>query len=386
MTLDVYTGGQRLPLKDPKAYISGGRQDVNIIYGYSGGQRYIVWQRQHLEISTSGLGWDRITLTWTGSDAELFKVYRSGVSSPVYSGTAKTFTDIGLWPSTAYTWTVQAVTGGVVVDSKTTASITTPSRVDLGLQASAVSWNQIHLTWTDASGGGIDQYFLQRAGTNGVYLAAGTKSYTDSGLNASTGYSYTLQARRGGVVVPPTDSASASTPARPVVNKSVTLNATWIETWRGNAAYRTDNSNIYHGYDSYVGPGYYRSLARFEIPGDVRNCLSVTYVRMYWRNIHTYNSTGATYRMGYHTYNSKPPSGSFPGTIYKFDQAVKKESVVGTAATYVNRDVTSYFAEALRTGGMWGLAWGPGNTTSVSQYGYAAASPMQLEIHWTVPG
>lgn len=172
--------------------------------------------RPAMSMTTSAVAWDRATLTWTDTagDADQYILKRG--STQVYSGTAKTFTDTLLNQSTSYTWTLEARKSGGLLGT-TTATTTTPAYADLGLTASAAAWNQVNLSWA-AKNGSIDEFILKR-GTTTIYTGTGT-SKSDTGLAASTGYSYTLYARRSAVEIK-TDTASATTPARPTSSGSV---------------------------------------------------------------------------------------------------------------------------------------------------------------------
>ena len=71
----------------------------------------------------------------------------------------------------------------------------TAPTVPTGLTATAASCSQINLSWsasTDTGGSGLKGYNVYK---NGAYLKqVTTTSTTDTGLNASTSYSYTVSA------------------------------------------------------------------------------------------------------------------------------------------------------------------------------------------------
>jgi hypothetical protein len=71
-----------------------------------------------------------------------------------------------------------------------------PPSVPTGLTATAVSSNEIDLSWnasTDSDGTGVAGYHLFRGGTQIATVTSGT-SYKDTGLTPSTQYSYTVSA------------------------------------------------------------------------------------------------------------------------------------------------------------------------------------------------
>src|SRR5207248_2313031 len=94
---------------------------------------------------------------------------------------------------------------------------TTPPSVPNGVNASAATCSQINVGWsasTDTGGSGLARYDIYR---NGVYLRsvlAPTTSVGDTGLAASTAYSYTLAAVDNvGNTSSVSGAASATTPA-----------------------------------------------------------------------------------------------------------------------------------------------------------------------------
>src|SRR5438309_533281 len=92
---------------------------------------------------------------------------------------------------------------------------TTPPLVPTGLTASAVSSSQINLSWTASSDNvGVSGYRVYRGGTQ--IATTSTTSFANTGLSASTTYSYTVAAYdAAGNVSAQSSSASATTPAPP---------------------------------------------------------------------------------------------------------------------------------------------------------------------------
>ncbi|MBX4205007.1 MAG: hypothetical protein KW788_02330 [Candidatus Doudnabacteria bacterium] len=94
---------------------------------------------------------------------------------------------------------------------------TTPPSVPAGLAASVISASQINLSWsTSTDNVGVTGYRVYRGG---IQIAAPTTtSYSDTGLTASTLYSYTVAAvDAAGNVSSPSSSVSATTQGTPVV-------------------------------------------------------------------------------------------------------------------------------------------------------------------------
>jgi hypothetical protein len=108
------------------------------------------------------------------------------------------------------------------------------------LKATAVSASQINLTWTAATDNvGVTGYEVYR-GTTKVATIGNVTSFGDTGLAASTTYSYTVKARdAAGNVSPASAASSATTQATPsnlgaivgVVKSSLTnapLQGAWV--------------------------------------------------------------------------------------------------------------------------------------------------------------
>ena len=193
-----------------------------------------------------------IQLTWLASTDNAggtglagYRVFRNGVQVQQLAAGTLTFTDSGLSASTPYTYTVRAfdVAGNVSGDSNA-ATATTPAAPDTiapsipqNLSAVAQSSSAIKLTWmasTDNAGGsGVGGYRVFRAGVQIQQLAVGTLTFTDSGLGASTAYSYTVRAFDvAGNESPDSNSATATTLAPPVGMTQRPSNTTCIAPQR----------------------------------------------------------------------------------------------------------------------------------------------------------
>jgi YD repeat-containing protein len=105
----------------------------------------------------------------------------------------------------------QAISTGVDV---------TPPSVPSGLTATAVSASQINLSWsgsTDTGGSGLRGYKITRNGSALVSTTSTATTYSDTGLVASTTYTYTVAAYDGaGNTSAASAPASATTPAIPI--------------------------------------------------------------------------------------------------------------------------------------------------------------------------
>jgi C1A family cysteine protease len=124
---------------------------------------------------------------------------------------------------------------------------TTPPAAPTNLAAAAVSYSQINLTWTDNSVNET-QFMIERCTGNGCSdftqidtVTANVTSYLNTGLTASTSYSYRVRASNGAGDSDYTNTSSAATlesptpPAAPTNLAATTvsssqINLTWIDT------------------------------------------------------------------------------------------------------------------------------------------------------------
>jgi len=157
-------------------------------------------------------GATQIDLSWTNnaSNQTGFKVERSpdGVTFTqigTTGATTTTYSDSPLAPMTLYYYRVRATNGAgdsayTNVANATTLADTTPPTAPSNVTATATSSTQINLAWTASSDNvGVTQYQIQRcqgAGCNS-FAQVGTSTTTnfpDTGLLASTSYSYQVRA------------------------------------------------------------------------------------------------------------------------------------------------------------------------------------------------
>ncbi len=127
----------------------------------------------------------------------------------IANGTATSYSDTGLTPSSSYTYRVRAVNAGNnVSDYSTTATATPggggggdtqPPTAPSGLSASATA-SSANLSWTASTDNvGVTAYYIERCLGSGCTTftqigTSSTDSYTDTGLSASTSYTYRVRA------------------------------------------------------------------------------------------------------------------------------------------------------------------------------------------------
>src|SRR6266511_2092055 len=147
-----------------------------------------------------------VSLAWNASTDNVgvtgYDVFRG--STKVATATGTSFTDTGLSASTTYTYTVKArdVAGNVSAASNQVSATTqsggggdtTPPSAPTNLQVTGTTSSSVSLAWTASTDNvGVTGYDVFRGSTK-VATATGT-SFTDTGLNASTTYTYTVKAR-----------------------------------------------------------------------------------------------------------------------------------------------------------------------------------------------
>jgi uncharacterized repeat protein (TIGR03806 family) len=184
-------------------------------------------------VTATALSTSEIRIDWSastdqgGGSLAGYRIYRNGsgtILATITSGTS--YTDSGLTFNTAYSYQVRAfdnatppnVSGLSTAANATTLNDTTAPTVPGGVTATALSSSSIRIDWTastDSGGAGLAGYRLYRDGSSSVLatVTSGT-TYTDSGLSASTSYSYQLRA------------FDAATPTANVSGLSAAANAT----------------------------------------------------------------------------------------------------------------------------------------------------------------
>jgi chitodextrinase len=159
-----------------------------------------------LKATTAGA--TQVNLLWTASTdnagVTAYKVYRNGFLVST-RGNVTSYSDTGLTAATAYSYTVAACdAAGNCSSPSAPASATTAAApptqdtqaptVPTGLAAAATSTSAIYLSWTASTDNvGVAGYRVYRGATPLAALGNVT-SYTDTGLTASTAYSYSVAA------------------------------------------------------------------------------------------------------------------------------------------------------------------------------------------------
>ena len=211
-----------------------------------------------------------ITLNWTasndgasGANLSGYNIYRGGVKVNTSVVTGTTYTNTGLTPSTSYSYTVVGVdkSGGTsaastAINVSTKADSTAPT-VPGKPTAGTITSKSIVINWTASTNlVGVTGYMIYIIGTllNPSTTVTAT-TYTDTGLNPSTAYSYTIAATDAAGNASAQSAATSITtaadspPTTPtnlnVTNPSQnTVNVTWTAS--------TDDNGV-AGYQIYRG-------------------------------------------------------------------------------------------------------------------------------------
>jgi chitodextrinase len=196
-----------------------------------------------------------IDLSWTASTDNVavagYKVFRNGTQIATTGGT--TYADKGLAASTTFSYTVYAYDAAGNVSpasntaSATTLADTTPPTAPTNLTATAVSTSQVNLSWTASTDNvGVAGYTVYR---NGVSVATvATTAYSDTGLQASTGYAYTVAAfDSAGNVSPLSNQASATTLASGATLFSDGFESGGLSNWTVDTGVSAQQSLVFDG-------------------------------------------------------------------------------------------------------------------------------------------
>ena len=156
-------------------------------------------------LAANAVSSSQINLSWTASSDNLavtgYRVFRDGTLLTTL-GNVTTYQNIGLTPSTTYSYRVRAIdlAGNVSNQSNAASAMTQPApdttapTTPTGLIANAISSSRISLSWSASTDNvAVSGY---RVYQNGVFLAAvgNVTTYQTAGLAASTTYSYNVDA------------------------------------------------------------------------------------------------------------------------------------------------------------------------------------------------
>lgn len=197
----------------------------------------------------------RLTWSYAAADPTTFRIERKQGAQAfavvnAVAGDQRAWTNTGLSPNTAYTFRVRAANdaGFSAYTSEVTATTqANPPGVPDFLTATAVSRTSIVVSWIDRS---TDEtgFKIERKTGAGAFTVAGTVaanavSFTDTGLEGETTYTYRVRATNSGGDSEPSVEVSATTRLNPPTGLSVTavsatqLRLDWTDNSAGETAY-----------------------------------------------------------------------------------------------------------------------------------------------------
>ena len=263
-------------------------------------------------LTATAASYSQINLTWTdnANNETGFKIERSPDGATwtqiaTLAANVTTYSDTGLTASTIYHYQVRAYNG--VGDSTysnmasaTTQALPAPPLAPTGLTATAVSSSQINLAWTDNADNETG-FKIERCTGAGcsdfdqiATVGANVTSYSNTGLGASTSYSYRVRAYNAGGDSDYSNTASAVTQAAPAVpNAPTILVATAVSRSQINLTWM-DNSDNETGFKIERCKG--------------SSCTNFAQITTVGASVTTYSNTGlssnTTYRYRVRAYNA----------------------------------------------------------------------------------
>ncbi|WP_379151148.1 fibronectin type III domain-containing protein [Paenibacillus sp. sgz5001063] len=216
-------------------------------------------------LSATASSISEVNLSWSASTDNVgvtgYDVYRDGTLIGTTAST--TYNDMGLTPSTSYSYTVKAKDGaGNTSAASNAASATTLTPLDTqaptvpsGLSATASSISEVNLSWSASTDNvGVTGYDVYRDGT--LIGTTASTTYSDIGLTASTSYSYTVKAKDGAGNTSAASNAASATTLTPLDTQAPTvpsgLNATASSISEVNLSWSASTDNVgVTGYDVY---------------------------------------------------------------------------------------------------------------------------------------
>jgi acid phosphatase type 7 len=208
-------------------------------------------------LTASPAGPGEIDLGWTASTDDVavsgYRIYRDGGASAIATVTGTSYADRGVGPNTTHSYTVTAFDAagnespGSNTATATTPPDTSPPSAPTGLTATAINPNQVALTWGAATDDdAVAGYRVLRNGAQ-VGTTAST-SFTDSGLQPATTYTYAIVAYDGsGNVSAASNTATATTPASGTVVFADGFESGTMGSWSSNTGIAIQQLDVYAG-------------------------------------------------------------------------------------------------------------------------------------------
>jgi hypothetical protein len=323
----------------------------------------------------------QINLSWTDNSTteDGFRIERApgGTTIFVEIGTVASgvtsYQNIGLAGSTSYSYRIRAYNSAGNSDYSAVATATTqlaPPTAPSGLAASSASSSQVNLSWTDNSNN-EDGFKIERSttgNTNFIEVAsvpAGATSYQNTGLAASTSYTYRVRAFNAAGMSSYSNSAAGFTAAAavtpPAAPSALTANA--IASNEIDLAW-ADNSSDEEGFRIERAPGGTASFVEIIVvnAGVVSyHDHSVVSGTPYSYRVRSYNAAGTSAYSSVAN-DTTPAAVSTPAA-----PSALAATSVGTTAITVSWTINSINEDGFR------IERAPGGTTSFVEIGTIGA-------------
>lgn len=181
-------------------------------------------------LSATAVAWNTVDVHWNdmSGNEEGFVLERAQEGQETFTvaavlpANATTYTDNSVQATTAYTYRVAAWNGEGVSDYSAEAATTTPSAeatpaAPSNLSGSALSTTSIRLNWNDNSSNETGFTVYRYSGSSWIVAAqvgAGVTTYTNTGLNKKTTYSFFVAAQNAAGSSPASNVVSVRTKTR----------------------------------------------------------------------------------------------------------------------------------------------------------------------------
>lgn len=179
---------------------------------------------------------------------------------------------------------------------------------------------------------------------------------------------------------PTTEGGGGDGGTTPVTSYTKTYASTYSRSYNGSGALLHSNGDIYQG--QYSGTnGNQRSLIGFNystIQADLSGA-TITKVELTMTNTHFYNNSGGTAVIGTHSYSSAPSTWSTGSVVESINTFSWAKGATKTVT------LSNSIGDSFKSGAAKGIALGPGDSTSLTYYGFfnGAVGNPKLKITYT---
>jgi uncharacterized delta-60 repeat protein len=211
-------------------------------------------------LSTTPISGSQVNLSWTdnSSNEDGFKIERKTGTGGTYSeittvgANVTAYSDTGLGVGVQYCYRARAYNGegNSTYSNESCATTLSPPNAPTNLNATAISGNQINLSWTDNSNNETGFKVERKTGIGGTYSQIATvgtniTTYSNTSLAAGTEYCYRVRATNANGDSAYSNESCTTTLGPP--NAPSNLSATAISSSQINLSW-TDNSNNETGF------------------------------------------------------------------------------------------------------------------------------------------